>query len=313
MLKWMRNACLGSSAFVLQATAIDRYQAVCKPFTWRRIGAVRTILVLIVCVILGTLLTLPIFFTVGIQRYVVSVSSVEAYGFSADTYQGFTVNQSYIYVCEVLNIYQQSWENLTVSIVSVLIFIFLVSVTMVSYTIIYITMKRQLGFRGRKAWAIRKNLVQPTKRGEKPGTVADVSSHKISLINVTPISVTPISDDTGDVTQSSFPDSSNGQTISVRETSVGNTQYRATRALMVVTVVFTVSWIPFWINALLGTFNSRFTNYVNTTDQILREFFIELYFLNNALNAIVYYVYNRSFRQYCKEVLRKCNCKTSQL
>ncbi|XP_064601878.1 5-hydroxytryptamine receptor 2B-like [Liolophura sinensis] len=300
LVEWMKQASLAASAIVLQATAIDRYQAVCKPFVWRRIGAVRKLFTLSVCVLLGITLTLPVFFIVGIQRYVVNVSAVRAFGFSANLYENVSFNQSYIYTCTLLYANQGSWKSQSVTFISLVIFIFLVTVTMVSYTSVYRIMKRKLNVGGKMSWTTSNNSVQPAEEDRHTEPVLDVSSNNASSTNVA-----RTTDGASTKQQPSSRDTSNGR----RETSIRTTQYRATKALVVVTALFIISWIPFWISAIIASFNQSASTYYSISNQIWKQFFVELNLVNNALNVIVYYVYNRSFRQYSKDVLRQCKCK----
>lgn len=303
VLEWMKQASLATSAIVLQATAIDRYQAVCKPFVWRRIGAVRKLFTLSVCVLLGITLTSPVFFMVGIQRYVVNVSAVRAFGFSVDLYENVSFNQSYIYTCALLDVNEGSWKSQIVTSMSLVIFAFLVTVTMVSYTSVYRVMKRKLNVQGKMSWTASNNSVQPATEDRHMEPVVDMSSSNVS--NVSNVNVSRTTYNASSTKQLSTLDTSTNR----RERSMRTTQYRATKALVVVTAVFIITWIPFWITAIIASFSSVASNYYSISNQVLIQFFVELNLTNNALNVIVYYVYNRNFRQYSKDVLQQCKCK----
>ena len=85
-----------------------------------------------------------------------------------------------------------------------------------------------------------------------------------------------------------------------------NLQRKTTRMLFITSVLFLLTWLPYWILILLTSLLSLGVclNIDPNYFTLLRSMHVLLY-INNALNPLVYGLANRRFRKDCKEVLRK--------
>ncbi|XP_038053910.1 D(2)-like dopamine receptor [Patiria miniata] len=77
-------------------------------------------------------------------------------------------------------------------------------------------------------------------------------------------------------------------------------QRKTTRMLFITSVVFLLTWLPYWIRvaAVFAFFND------SVLHLILRQLSVTLY-VNNAVNPLIYGLANRRFRKDCKAVLSK--------
>ncbi|XP_071803684.1 D(2) dopamine receptor-like [Asterias amurensis] len=98
-----------------------------------------------------------------------------------------------------------------------------------------------------------------------------------------------------------------GRVPNVRSTSLHR---KTTNMLFVTSLVFLLTWIPNWISigisfAAEGGINPLFADTWDALSSIL-------YYVNNAINPVIYGLLNRRFRKDCKETLRKmkvCGCR----
>ncbi|XP_038054701.1 tyramine receptor Ser-2-like [Patiria miniata] len=73
-------------------------------------------------------------------------------------------------------------------------------------------------------------------------------------------------------------------------------QRRTTVMLFITSVVFILCWLPYWVKALLEIFGGK-SDFLDT--------FMEVLYINNAINPFIYGLANRRFRKDCKNVFRK--------
>ncbi|XP_052776792.1 cholecystokinin receptor type A-like [Mya arenaria] len=87
-------------------------------------------------------------------------------------------------------------------------------------------------------------------------------------------------------------------------------QYNAMKTAKImfqVSLAFIVSYTPLLCILLIRTFNSDFVQSLNDSQRTAYKFFLRSYYLNFALNPIIYGVRDVRFRQACKHLL--CRCK----
>eukprot|EP00058_Branchiostoma_floridae_P002028 XP_002587516.1 hypothetical protein BRAFLDRAFT_99409 [Branchiostoma floridae] len=73
--------------------------------------------------------------------------------------------------------------------------------------------------------------------------------------------------------------------------------YRVAKLLLLVTLVFVLSWLPFWVLSLLEVANPRYLAGKPTALVQAVALINDLYFVNNAANPIIYTFVQKSFRQ----------------
>ncbi|XP_022099562.1 muscarinic acetylcholine receptor M1-like [Acanthaster planci] len=77
-------------------------------------------------------------------------------------------------------------------------------------------------------------------------------------------------------------------------------QRKTTRMLFITSVVFLLTWLPYWVMV-----SGQFASYANPVYyRIMEKLYITLY-INNAVNPLIYGLANRRFRKDCKLVLKR--------
>ncbi len=79
-------------------------------------------------------------------------------------------------------------------------------------------------------------------------------------------------------------------------------QRKTTKMLFVTSVVFVLSWLPFWLAVLVDQFGQ-----IDDQDvvYVLQNIVLKTLFINNAVNPIIYSLANRRFREESARELRK--------
>lgn len=80
---------------------------------------------------------------------------------------------------------------------------------------------------------------------------------------------------------------------------------KASKMLFSVTVVFFLSWMPFFIMRLCVTLNPEYWSDQSDTRLVIENLLNHVYYLNNAANPIIYTIINQNFRRDCKIVFMK--------
>ncbi|XP_046581546.1 probable G-protein coupled receptor No9 [Haliotis rubra] len=83
---------------------------------------------------------------------------------------------------------------------------------------------------------------------------------------------------------------------------------KSTLMLFIITVIFMLSFLPFFITALIrGAKREMFlANLTDTTEIILFNIFVRSYLLSNAANPVIYSFCNARFRQECRPIFCPC-------
>ncbi|XP_014772136.1 orexin receptor type 2 [Octopus bimaculoides] len=84
---------------------------------------------------------------------------------------------------------------------------------------------------------------------------------------------------------------------------------RTTVILFAVSVIFVVSYLPFLIAMVVRNVWKDFESSLNPTAELIYKFCLKSYFLNNAINPIVYSFLNVNFRQEIPRAAANCFCK----
>lgn len=335
--QWFKLSTLASSCLLFMGIAVDRYKAVCHPFTWRQSDKKRAFVIPCVCILAGVTCMAPELVLVGIQEYSVN-QTILRFHFSEEEKATMDFSQS-ANICEHLNSFSGSWELTTFLSVALAIFIILVAVAIVCY--------------GRITWTMHQNRKQFTEtlnnnenrqstvplrqkpRGALSRTASDdIAESALSDMmdkkhsstsedgrqrdNIVQKQVTVSLDtkNTNNTLQDPRTSSNESQSRksslanesrkgSMDMASISKKQYDVARALMVVTIVFLLSWLPYWIIAVYGVIYDDYHITLSTELTALLVFVEQLFFLNNAVNPLVYLMYSGEFRQQCKQLFRK--------
>ncbi|XP_069128850.1 5-hydroxytryptamine receptor 1D-like [Argopecten irradians] len=84
---------------------------------------------------------------------------------------------------------------------------------------------------------------------------------------------------------------------------------KAAKILFLVTAVFLLSWMPFWVIRFLWIFAPSFMSAQTETEEAVEHFFMHLFYLNNAVNPVIYTIINRNFREECRVYLDRCRVR----
>ncbi|XP_071784470.1 neuromedin-U receptor 2-like [Asterias amurensis] len=110
---------------------------------------------------------------------------------------------------------------------------------------------------------------------------------------------TPTSLDTGSGLEA------NGQrTRPEQPSNVSQLQRKTTKMLFLASVIFSITWLPYWIFIIVSFAVQGGLNIDPILLQVVNETFIMLY-INHVVNPFIYGVANRRFRKDCREVIRK--------
>ena len=87
---------------------------------------------------------------------------------------------------------------------------------------------------------------------------------------------------------------------------------KAAKLLFLVTAVYFLSWIPFFILRIIHTADSQSWHNRTPARQVLEHFLNHCFYLNNSANPIIYSIINKQFRLECWKTLKKL-CATKAL
>ena len=109
--------------------------------------------------------------------------------------------------------------------------------------------------------------------------------------------------------------------VTFKRSSVGSTQtkptliprrfatLKGTKMLFVVTSLFYLSWLPFWILKFANIGHPGLWEDQSSSGELLYAFLNHLYFINNAINPLIYTFANYNFREDCRQVFRRIRCR----
>lgn len=89
---------------------------------------------------------------------------------------------------------------------------------------------------------------------------------------------------------------------------------RTTVVLFAVTVAYVVSYLPFLILMVIRSVKKDFEDNLTPTQELVFKFFVKSYFINNAINPLIYSFLNINFRKDAQKMLKRligacCFCR----
>ena len=165
--------------------------------------------------------------------------------------------------------------------------------------------KRQISFQDIEIDEV-KMQVSPTSSEEilpkqQRGVIRRISSISYRISNavmrrVTSITSARTDSDTGDLKRTQF---------------LKQARARKTAFLMfVVTLGFILSFLPHLLLMLIRQIKSDFVDGMSETNKAVYKFFLRSYFLNSAINPVIYSICDSRFKAACKEIFEHC-CRRS--
>ncbi|XP_060084157.1 probable G-protein coupled receptor No18 [Ylistrum balloti] len=84
---------------------------------------------------------------------------------------------------------------------------------------------------------------------------------------------------------------------------------KAAKILFLVTAVFLLSWLPFWVIRFCWLFAPSYMAGQSETGKAVLNFFMHLFYLNNAANPVIYTIINKNFRAECRQYWERFRVK----
>ncbi|XP_035678835.1 D(4) dopamine receptor-like [Branchiostoma floridae] len=302
---YLTTASVLSSTFLLIAIAVDRFYAVYWPVQYLSLKKGRVLAAIAGTLLLGGVVAIPV------------VLDYQVVGGIRVGPACTTVSQCYV---------TDSTQVTVLFIVTAVLFFLSVLVMAVLYALVYyrvsqleagIPRQSAVGPSHRSGWAGR------SARGHRQDPPA-TSTSDIALRDVRPeedrtpipcaclknrpdspheqVQAQPPSSATSRSPPAPAPSSPASQPPSSSQhphsaSSATRRHYRVAKLLLLVTLVFVLSWLPFWVLSLLEVANPRYLAGKPTALVQAVALINDLYFVNNAANPIIYTFVQKSFRQ----------------
>ncbi|XP_060578560.1 cholecystokinin receptor type A-like [Ruditapes philippinarum] len=294
-----------SSGFLLIIIAVDRFRKVCKPFGWQ----IKTFGAKCLCglvVFLGVLLSCPALLIYGKHSYYIPELNITATECSSAD--------------EIVSLNLPFYNALLYGILAVTG----ITTLWVLYCLIGLKIKQQ---------TIKMNAKQGFKK-ERVKEVPTISYSRTNVSNVTAILNTctsvgeycylennkeiikkeidgyNISRTEKRIATSTFTKAFNISRSDKTKTSQftrKQAQVRQTSFLtFVVTLAFVLSSIPHQVLMLVRQINEQFVDEMSDTSKAVYKFFLRSYFLNSAINPIIYSIFDSNFRSACRKSFCRC-------
>lgn len=262
------------SAIILVEIAFDRYFKICKPLWMIELYKIKA---MCICA--------------GIIAVVISVPAIVLYGISrTPTPDGHIQG----YDCSI----EEKYRKKTFAHVyyGMLLFVFLFTVIILSalYIRIWVEIKR------RKELVIGDH-VQSAPREEIPMDSSSQGDQKTKKLRVKYCSEYS-DEDSQDITNRI---SLRPRFQSLAETMSRIRVSRTTIVLFAVTVAFVISYLPGIVIMICRSFIKDLEKNQSIAEQVLSKLFSKFYFLNNAINPVIYSFLNVSFRRRCAALVKK--------
>ena len=273
--------------FIVVVLSVDRYRKVCKPLGWQ-IGVQKAKILSTASIVVGFLLSLPIWWVYGIHKYELTKYDVDAS------------------VCSFKQSSTNSYFVLYYLIFAIMVFISLLSTISILFCFIGKNIKQHLlKEKMRKQVHLNNdNVLEILKNDDKKVQVKTVSkmtsqSDNSSPANGTGEKIMPI--DCGIYICSSemtAPRIKDKKTKHIRRACAR----KATTSLFLVSLVFVLSYLPLLVLLLIRGIVAGFEAELTDSERVTYKFFLRLWFLNCAINPFIYGLSDSMFRENCKDV-----------
>jgi len=264
------------SAIILVEIAFDRYFKICKPLMLIELYKIKAMC--IVAGIVAVLVSIPALVLYGISRTPTPDGRIQGYD------------------CSVAEVYRKQTYSKIYYLMLGAVFIITVTVLTILYIRIYIEIRK------------RKKLVIGDQVQRRPSNdealkmnslnANDQKTRKLRVVRY----CSEYADEDSDLgTKTSFR-----PTLQTLADAI--TKFRVTRTTVVlfaVTIAFVISYMPAIVIMICRSAIKDLEANQSVAEHVVSKLFSKFYFLNNAINPIIYSFLNISFRRRCAALIKK--------
>ncbi|KAK3085964.1 hypothetical protein FSP39_011409 [Pinctada imbricata] len=274
ILRFIESVSTIGSSIILIAVAFDRFYRICR--LGKQVSTNKTKVICLIAVIVGVLTSWPACVLFGEKTIELGIPEIHAVDCSTDDSMRGTIFPTLYYG-----------------------FLFMLFFMCLSFfTVIYTKI-------GRVIWKRKK-----AKIGESmTGSFKDSSFNENTPSDQ--VSSDPVSNDLSTEQDGNWSDgkrSSSGTHLASRKRGSRH-EIRVTRTTVVlfaVTVAYVVSFFPFLVVMVLRNVLKDFEKNLSPAAEVAYKFCSKSYFINNAINPVIYSFLNINFRKDTRNILRKC-------
>lgn len=281
IFRYTESVVVYGSAIILVEIAIDRYFKICRPLMMIDINKIK--IMCIVAGVIAVIISIPAFILFGISRTSTPDHNILGYDCSIEEqYRKKAFSKVYYYLLGV---------------------VFVVTVLLLSaiYIRIWVEIKR------RKNLVIGDQVNHSPRPEDVPMTSPFTKQTKPKRVRIRYCS--DISDE--ETSEMSHTRSSSRPRLqSIAEAVRSVRVSRTTIVLFAVTVAFVISYLPGIVIMICRSVIKDLEEKQSLVEQILSKLFSKFFFINNAINPIIYSFLNVTFRRRCVTVVKQmvfCN------
>ncbi|XP_048752306.2 orexin receptor type 2-like [Ostrea edulis] len=276
LLRFVESVSIIGSSITLIAVAFDRYYRICK--LGRQISVKKSQIICVIAVIIGILSSWPACLLFGEKTIDLGIPGVKGVDCSTDDSVRHTIYPTLYYG-----------------------FLFLLFILcLVFFTVIYAKI-------GAVIWRRKKTRIGEPISSSPNGHALKDSNTPSDQISSDPISTEMSSDHEAYNEKRASSDSKQAFGKRLSRNNVRVT--RTTVVLFAVTVAYVISFLPFLIVMVVRSVVKNFEENLNTEEEVVYKFCSKSYFINNAINPVIYSFLNINFRKDIKVIFKKC-CST---
>lgn len=273
LLRFVESISIIGSSITLIAVAFDRYYRICK--LGRQISVRKSKIICVVAVVVGVLSSWPACLLFGEKTIELGIPGVKGVDCSTDDSVRHTIYPTLYYG-----------------------FLFLLFILcLVFFTVIYAKI-------GAVIWKRKKAKIGETIPSSSNGRALNNSNTPSDQISTDPISTEMSSEQDGYNDKRASSDSK--QALGKRPSRNSVRVTRTTVVLFAVTVAYVISFLPFLIVMVVRSVVKNFEENLSPEAEVAYKFCSKSYFINNAINPVIYSFLNINFRKDIKTIFRKC-------
>lgn len=280
------------SATVLVEIAFDRYFKICRPLLIVSLSKIRMLCAL--AVVLAVLLSIPALILFGINRVPTSVPYIQGYD------------------CSIA----QHYKNSTFQIVHYIVLGILIVLTFISLTAVYTRIWLEIRCRRRLVIGDQVTKEEDSDSRKRlriryvPSVSEDESMYNSVSVHSNNVSMSELQVGYS-TTKSTTTQTSVERRFKLASLATCASRLKVTRTTVVlfaVTVAFILSYLPSIAVMLVRSTVKNFDENQGVGGQVVAKIFSNCFFINNAINPIIYSFLNVHFRRQVKKTFQRIFC-----